>query len=130
MGVGRCVAGLLVVAGGLVSGCQVWPTRGADQGSGEGTEETVAAAGEIVVGTTRVVWAQRVLPAHLEGLDIEFEAGGAVRVERLAVRLADLLAVNPNPSRDEIVSHMSNILCRCGTYNRIIRAIERAAEEV
>ena len=46
------------------------------------------------------------------------------------MRAADLLAANPNPTRDEIVTHMSTILCRCGTYNRIIRAIERAAEEV
>ena len=46
------------------------------------------------------------------------------------MRAADLLAANPNPTRDEIVNHMSNILCRCGTYNRIIRAIERASEEV
>ena len=46
------------------------------------------------------------------------------------MRAADLLAANPNPSRDEIVTHMSTILCRCGTYSRIIRAIERAAEEV
>ena len=46
------------------------------------------------------------------------------------MRAADLLATNPNPTRDEIVAHMSTILCRCGTYNRIIRAVERAAREV
>lgn len=46
------------------------------------------------------------------------------------MRAADLLASNPDPTRDEIVTHMSTILCRCGTYNRIIRAIERAAQEV
>ena len=104
MGVGRGVAGLLVVAAVLVSGCQAWPTRGADQGSGEGPQETVAPAGEMVVGTTRVVRAQRVLPAHVAGLDIEFDVGAAVRVERLAGRLADLLAVNvvieERPPRD------------------------------
>ncbi len=41
----------------------------------------------------------------------------------------DLLAKNKNPSRDEIVSHMSTNICRCGTYPRIVRAIERAARE-
>ncbi len=46
------------------------------------------------------------------------------------MRAADLLATNSNPTREEIVAHMSTILCRCGTYSRIIRAIERAAEEV
>ena len=45
------------------------------------------------------------------------------------MRAADLLANNPDPSREEIVAHMSTNLCRCGTYNRIISAIQRAARE-
>ena len=40
-----------------------------------------------------------------------------------------LLRQNPHPSRAEIVAHMSTNLCRCGTYPRIIRAIERASQE-
>ena len=42
---------------------------------------------------------------------------------------ADLLKRKPHPSRDEIVEHMSAHICRCGTYPRIVRAIERAAKE-
>jgi isoquinoline 1-oxidoreductase subunit alpha len=42
---------------------------------------------------------------------------------------ADLLKQKPHPSRDEIVEHMSAHICRCGTYPRIVRAIERAAKE-
>ena len=42
---------------------------------------------------------------------------------------ADLLKSNPKPSRDQIVEHMSTNICRCGTYPRIVRAIERAARE-
>jgi isoquinoline 1-oxidoreductase alpha subunit len=42
---------------------------------------------------------------------------------------AALLARNPRPSRAEIVDHMSANLCRCGTYQRIVRAIERASRE-
>jgi len=42
---------------------------------------------------------------------------------------ADLLKQNPKPSRDQIVEHMSMNICRCGTYQRIVRAIERAAQE-
>ncbi|MEO1282122.1 MAG: (2Fe-2S)-binding protein [Pseudomonadota bacterium] len=45
------------------------------------------------------------------------------------MRAADLLAKNPNPSRDEIRETMSQNLCRCGTYTRIERAIERASRE-
>ena len=43
------------------------------------------------------------------------------------MQAAALLAANKKPSRDEIVEHMDGNLCRCGTYPRILRAIERAA---
>lgn len=43
------------------------------------------------------------------------------------MRAAELLANNPNPSRAEIKRHMNTNICRCGTYPRIIKAIERAA---
>lgn len=38
-----------------------------------------------------------------------------------------LLAKNPKPTDDEISEHMTGVLCRCGTYQRIRRAIHRAA---
>ncbi|UCE69801.1 MAG: (2Fe-2S)-binding protein [Flavobacteriaceae bacterium] len=38
-----------------------------------------------------------------------------------------LLEANPNPTRDEIKSYMNGVLCRCGTYLRILRAVEMAA---
>ena len=40
---------------------------------------------------------------------------------------AALLARNPEPSEAEIDAALSGVLCRCGTYNRIHRAILRAA---
>jgi len=42
---------------------------------------------------------------------------------------ADLLQQKPQPTRAEIVEHMSTNICRCGTYQRIVRAVERAARE-
>ena len=42
---------------------------------------------------------------------------------------ADLLKTNPKPTREQIVEHMSTNICRCGTYPRIVRAIERASRE-
>jgi isoquinoline 1-oxidoreductase alpha subunit len=45
------------------------------------------------------------------------------------MQAAALLASNKSPSRAQIVTHMNGNLCRCGTYNRIVRAIERAARE-
>jgi len=41
---------------------------------------------------------------------------------------AALLAQNPKPSDSDIDDFMSGIVCRCGTYQRIRRAIHRAAE--
>ena len=42
---------------------------------------------------------------------------------------AALLRDHPRPTDDEIDSAMAGNLCRCGTYDRIRRAIHRAAEE-
>ena len=42
---------------------------------------------------------------------------------------AALLAANPRPTRGQIKDHMSANVCRCGTYPRIVRAIERAVRE-
>jgi isoquinoline 1-oxidoreductase alpha subunit len=42
---------------------------------------------------------------------------------------ADLLKHNPKPTREQIIEHMSANICRCGTYQRIVRAVERAARE-
>ena len=38
-----------------------------------------------------------------------------------------LLKKNPKPTRPEIVKHMDANICRCGTYDRIVNAIEIAA---
>jgi isoquinoline 1-oxidoreductase alpha subunit len=43
------------------------------------------------------------------------------------MQAAQLLAENPKPSRDEIVAHMGGNLCRCMTYDRIVKAIEAAS---
>lgn len=45
------------------------------------------------------------------------------------MQAATLLASNPSPTREAIVNHMDGNICRCGTYGRIIRAIERASKE-
>lgn len=39
-----------------------------------------------------------------------------------------LLAAMPHPSEEQIIQHMNGNVCRCGTYPRIMAAIQRAAE--
>ena len=45
------------------------------------------------------------------------------------MQAAALLATNKKPTREQIVAHMDGNICRCGTYPRIVRAIQRAARE-
>ncbi|MFC7050327.1 (2Fe-2S)-binding protein [Emcibacter nanhaiensis] len=44
------------------------------------------------------------------------------------MQAATLLRDNPNPSDQDIVDHMNGNLCRCGTYQRIRKAIKSATE--
>ena len=46
------------------------------------------------------------------------------------MQAAALLAKTPNPTDEEIVTAMSGNICRCATYLRIKRAIQRAARGV
>ena len=46
------------------------------------------------------------------------------------MRAAYLLSQSPKPSDAEIDEAMSENLCRCGTYQRVRKAIHRAAGEV
>lgn len=43
---------------------------------------------------------------------------------------AALLAREPNPSREAIVQALDKHLCRCGAHNRMIRAVQRAADAI
>jgi nicotinate dehydrogenase subunit A len=47
----------------------------------------------------------------------------------IAVSAAALLSQKPSPSEAEIREALEKHLCRCGSYNRVIRAVRRAAGE-
>jgi aerobic-type carbon monoxide dehydrogenase small subunit (CoxS/CutS family) len=46
----------------------------------------------------------------------------------MIVAATGLLSQTPHPSDEEIVRHMDGNVCRCGTYPRIVAAIQRAAK--
>ncbi len=48
----------------------------------------------------------------------------------MIVRAQALLERNSSPTPEQIRSHMSPNLCRCGTHMRILRAVERAARDM
>jgi|SRR6185312_11312951 len=45
----------------------------------------------------------------------------------MIVKASELLAKNPRPDEAQIRSAMNGHLCRCGTYPRVIKAIQRAS---
>jgi nicotinate dehydrogenase subunit A len=46
----------------------------------------------------------------------------------MIIAAADLLNRNPNPTEAQVREGLAGHLCRCGTHNRIIRAVLRAAK--
>jgi aerobic-type carbon monoxide dehydrogenase small subunit (CoxS/CutS family) len=49
-------------------------------------------------------------------------------VPGMILTASSLLETNANPSRDQIVEWMNGNLCRCCGYNKLVAAVERAAE--
>ncbi|MGC1244105.1 MAG: (2Fe-2S)-binding protein [Chryseosolibacter sp.] len=45
----------------------------------------------------------------------------------MVMSAVSLLEKNPNPSRQDIVRAMQGNICRCGTYPRIVKAIQEAS---
>lgn len=47
----------------------------------------------------------------------------------MLISAAALLARSPRPAEDEVRRALDRNLCRCGSYNRVVRAVLRAAGE-
>jgi nicotinate dehydrogenase subunit A len=47
----------------------------------------------------------------------------------IAVSAAALLAANASPSESEVRQALDKHLCRCGSHNRVVKAVMRAAHE-
>jgi len=45
----------------------------------------------------------------------------------MIVKASELLSKNAQPTEAQIRTHMNGHLCRCGTYPRILKAIQRAS---
>lgn len=67
-------------------------------------------------------------PLQLAWIDAQVPQCGYCQSGQI-MQAAALLNKNKQPSRDEIISYMNGNLCRCGTYMRIIKAIEQVAKE-
>jgi AhpD family alkylhydroperoxidase len=61
----------------------------------------------------------------------EFVAAGATQcgycIPGFVLMSHELLAENPDPSRQEIAAHLAGNICRCGIYQEICAAVEATA---
>jgi aerobic-type carbon monoxide dehydrogenase small subunit (CoxS/CutS family) len=48
----------------------------------------------------------------------------------MIVKASELLSKNPRPTDAQIRSAMNGHLCRCGTYPRVLKAIQRASQKM
>ncbi len=110
-GAAMCGACTVHVNGGAVFSCQM---RLSDVEGAEVT--TIEGLSEDGTHPLQKVWIEEQVP------QCGYCQSGQI------MRAAALLSETPNPSREDIAAYMSPNLCRCGTYNRIFKAIERAAE--
>jgi nicotinate dehydrogenase subunit A len=51
-------------------------------------------------------------------------------ISGILMSAAALLKRNPNPTRDDVRAALERNLCRCGSHNRIVKAVLRAAAEM
>jgi len=48
----------------------------------------------------------------------------------MLIKGAELLSQNPRPSEAQIRAHMNGHLCRCGSYPRVMKAIQLASNKI
>jgi len=111
-GVGQCGACTVLLDGKAVRSCRLQATTVKGKVV---TIEGLAADGNL----------QPIQQAFLE--EEAFQCGYCTSGMIMAAQ--GLLKAVPKPSDDQIVDYMNGNICRCGTYQRIMAAIHRAAEK-
>ena len=113
-GVGQCGACTIHLNGNPMRSCAL-PVSGVAEGQKITTIEGLSADGTHPI---QQAWVAEQVPQC-----------GYCQSGRI-MQAAALLDKNPQASRAEIIQHMNGNLCRCGTYTRIVKAIETAAKNV
>jgi carbon-monoxide dehydrogenase small subunit len=109
-----CGACTVLVDGRPVKSCTMFAIQA--QGAEVETIESLAADGELHP-LQAAFWEKH-------GLQCGFCTPGMIMSAK------GFLSKNPNPSEDEIRHGISGNLCRCTGYNKIVEAIQSAAEEL
>jgi aerobic-type carbon monoxide dehydrogenase small subunit (CoxS/CutS family) len=109
-GIGSCGACIVHLDGAPVNAC-ITPVG---EASGKSVT-TIEGLNDDIVLTLRQAWISEQVP----------QCGYCQSGQIMAA--AALLAQHPRPTDAQITAAMDRVLCRCGTYNRVRRAIHRAA---
>ena len=109
-GVGLCGACTVQVDGKAVKSCQV--TIGEVAGASVTTIEGLSPDGNHPV---QVAWRELNVP------QCGFCQSGQI------MQAASLIAENPQPTDEQILSGMADNICRCGCYERIVAAVRLAS---
>ena len=107
-GVGMCGACTVLVDGKPVSGCLILAAQVTDK-------EILTVEGLVKAGNLH--------PIQQAFID-EMAFQCAYCTPGFILSTVALLMENPNPSEDEIRDYLSGNLCRCGSYQNIIKAVE------
>jgi nicotinate dehydrogenase subunit A len=112
-GTGQCGACFVIVEGKAVPSCDtpLWSVAGKKITTVEG----LAKGGE--------------LHPVQKALLAEQAAQCGYCISGIAVAAAAFLQTNPKPSEADVRSALDRNLCRCGSHNRVVRAVLRAAPE-
>jgi nicotinate dehydrogenase subunit A len=113
-GLGVCGACLVLVDGHPAYSCDtpMWAVDGKDVTTVEG----LAADGEAHAVARSIVAQQAAQCGYC--------------MSGIVVRAAHLLAENPDPSEADVRAGLDDNLCRCGSHNRVVRAVLAAAAEM
>jgi aerobic-type carbon monoxide dehydrogenase small subunit (CoxS/CutS family) len=112
-GEGQCGACMVLLDGQATPSCQTPVSE---------------AAGKKIVTIEGLARNGRLHPVQAAFLETEaFQCGYCT--SGMIVASVALLKANPNPSPENIVEILSRNVCRCGTYTRIVTAVQAAAKK-
>ena len=110
-GVGQCGACTVIVDGKALQSCDL---------------SVVAVAGKTITTIEGIGSLEKPHPLQQAFID-EQAAQCGYCATGIILTAKVFLEVHPHPSQDEIKQALSGHICRCGTHQRIVRAVEQAA---
>ena len=113
-GVGQCSACTVHLNGAPIQSCQV---------------PVASAEGQAITTIEGLARGARLTPVQEAWIEEDVPQCGYCQAGQI-MRVTALLESNPSPTDAEIDSALAPNVCRCGTYNRIRKAIHNAAARI